>query len=290
MHPTYVAIESGLLRRLYVDERLTAEAIAARIGCAPITILRRLRRYGIRARSRGPLQQAKTLNGDVTWSANLAWAVGLIATDGNLSGDGRHLSLVSKDRDLLETFCACLHLDVAITPHLSGHGRSGLRVQWSDRQFYDWLIGVGLTPAKSLTLGPLAIPDEWFVDFFRGCIDGDGSIVTYIDRYNTFKKPEYVYKRLYVSIVSASLRFVDWLQATVRRLTGLAGELTVRRSPARNDIWRLRYAKAESLALLRWMYYSPDVPCLRRKRTTATVFLVRCEQPRRHGPGRPMVV
>ena len=33
-----------------------------------------------------------------------------------------------------------------------------------------------MTPEKSLTLGPLAIPDEYFPDFFRGCIDGDGSI------------------------------------------------------------------------------------------------------------------
>ena len=290
MHRAYVPIENALLRQLYVEERLTAEAIAARLGCSPITILRRLRTYGIRARSRGPLQQGKTLNGNLTWSANLAWSVGLIATDGNLSGDGRHLSLVSKDRQLLETFRACLNLHGAIAPHLSGHGRCGLRVQWSDRRFYDWLIGIGLTPAKSLTLGPLAVPDECFVDFFRGCIDGDGSIITYIDRYNTFKKPQYVYRRLYVSIVSASLRFVEWLQATVRRLTGLAGELAVRRVPTRNDLWRLRYAKGESVALLRWMYYSLDLPCLHRKRVTAAAFLVPAVGPRHRGPGRPMVV
>jgi hypothetical protein len=142
----------------------------------------------------------------------------------------------------------------------------------------------------NLTVGPLAIPDECFVDFFRGCIDGDGSIVTYTDHYNTFKKPQYVYTRLYVSIVSASLRFVDWLRATVRRLTGLAGELTVRRCPTRNNIWCLRYAKAASLALLRWMYYAPDVPCLRRKREIAAAFLLPCSLPPRRGPGRPVVI
>src|SRR2546423_10250786 len=37
----------------------------------------------------------------------------------------------------------------------------------------------GLTPAKSLTLRPLVIPDEYFAEFFRGCIDGDGSVVVY---------------------------------------------------------------------------------------------------------------
>src|SRR5712692_9034448 len=89
MNVSYDSIGPELLKRLYVDERSTAAEIAARVGCAPITILRRLRRFGIPTRPRGPSHQAKTLNGDTKWSPNLAYAVGLIATDGNLSGDGR---------------------------------------------------------------------------------------------------------------------------------------------------------------------------------------------------------
>lgn len=290
MQPSYIPIDAELLRQLYVDERLTADAIAARLHCSPITVLRRLRRFGIPARPRGPLHQARTLNGDITWSPNLAWVVGLIATDGNLSRDGRHLTLTSIDRDLLETLRVCLNLGVAITPQSGGHGHSGLRVQWSDRHFYDWLVGIGLTPAKSLTLRPLAIPDAVFSDFLRGCIDGDGSITTYIDRYNTFKKPTYVYTRLFVSIVSASPRFLEWLRATVQRLVGLSGHLIVKRSPLHKNIWCLRYAKRESLALLRWIYREPDAPCLRRKHDIAAQFLVPRSPPTRRGPGRPVVL
>jgi hypothetical protein len=150
---------------------------------------------------------------------------------------------------------------------------------------------VGLTPAKSLTLGPLAIPDEYFVDFFRGCVDGDGSIVSYIDRYNTFKSPSYVYTRLYVSLVSASSRFVDWLRATIQRLASLSGHVDVRRSAGRHDIWRLRYAKRESLALLRWMYYAQDVACLARKQNRAAPFLIpHSAEPGARRLGRPVVV
>src|SRR5438477_1744550 len=36
---------------------------------------------------------------------------------------------------------------------------------------------------------------------------------------------------------------------------------------------KLRYAKAESIRLLAWMYYAPAVPCLYRKRTKAEGFL-----------------
>lgn len=181
MNTSYVSIEAELLKRLSQGERLTAVEIAARIGCAPNTILRRLRRFGIPARPQGPVRQARTLNGDIRWSPALAYAIGLIATDGNLSGDGRHLTVTSKDRDLLETLRA------------------------------------------------LAIPDAVFADFVRGCIDGDGSVTVYVDTQHTDKRACYVDERLYVSLVSASRAFLDWIQATIHRLLSMNGSVAARR-------------------------------------------------------------
>jgi hypothetical protein len=287
MRSRCVPIDPDLLERLYVAEGLTADQIASRISCGVITILRRLRRLGVPIRQRGPRLTAP--RSPVSWSPDLAWAVGVLATDGNLSRDGRHLSIPSKDADLLESLRRCLTLQNSISRRVI-NSHQIYRLQWGDRQFYKWLLSIGLTPAKSLTLGPLAVPDEHFVHFFRGCIDGDGSIRTYVDHYNTFKKPTYIYTRLFVSIVSASPRFPEWLRATVRRLAGLSGSLTVKRSASRNDIWCLKYAKRESLALLRWMYQDPLAPCLRRKREIAEQFLVSRTRPQRHGPGRPVVV
>ena len=67
---------------------------------------------------------------------------------------------------------------------------------WYDRSLYEWLFEIGLTPAKSLTLRPVSVPDEYFADFFRGCIDGDGTILIYTDRYHARKCERYVYERL----------------------------------------------------------------------------------------------
>jgi len=189
------------------------------------------------------------------------------------------MTLVSSDYDLLETFRDCLGLEASITPHMGGFGSSSNRIQWGDRNFYDWLLIIGLMPAKSLRLGPLAIPDEYFADFMRGCIDGDGSIVTYIDRYNTFKSPKYVYTRLFVSIVSASYAFLEWLQGGVARLIDVNGALFLDKesAPGRARIWELKYAKHESIRLLRWMYYAPNIPCLERKHEKAQPFLIDSE-------------
>ncbi len=288
-----VRISEAQLRDMYLGQGLTIEKIAAAVGLAPTTVRRRMTDLGLAPRRRGPVaghprRRSSPDQCSCQWTPEVAYVVGLIATDGCLSRRQGLVTLTSKDMDLLETAARCLGVKYRIT--LSTNPRPCGRLQWRDTSFHRWLLDIGLTPAKSLTLGPLAVPDEYFADFLRGCIDGDGSIVTYVDRYNAFKSPTYVYTRLYVSIVSASPRFLGWLKATVLRLVGVSGRLTVKRIEGCNDLWCLKYAKRESLALLRRMYYSPEVPSLRRKREIAAPFLVQRERPPRRGPGRPMVV
>jgi hypothetical protein len=82
-----------------------------------------------------------------------------------------------------------------------------------------------------------------------------------------------VYERLYVSLVSASYPFLEWIQTTVRRLVGITGVIHEYRRPERRSIWDLRYAKAASIRLIRWMHYDATVPCLDRKRARAARFL-----------------
>src|SRR2546425_8606595 len=183
---------------MYFDEQRTIDEIAVRLGCGATTIARRLRRAGIMARRRGPnparyVPRSGCTLPAVGWSPRTAWVVGLLATDGNLSRTKR-LSITSKDRDLLETVKVCLGLTNAVGVCMNGRGQRYSKLQWGDRRFYEWLTVVGLTPAKSLTLGPLLIPDAYFADFFRGCIDGDGSVLVYTDRYHTRKKERYIYE------------------------------------------------------------------------------------------------
>ncbi len=273
MHPWYVPIDAEVLRRLYVDERLTTDEIAVRLGCTGTTVLRRLRKLGIPARAKGPVPRRQEEGKLISWNREMAYAVGLIATDGNLARGSRQITVTSKDVDLLETVRRCLQLKTPISASRSGAGKLCHRLQWRDSVLYEWLLTIGLTPAKSLTLGRLAVPDEHFADFVRGCIDGDGSIKTYTDRYHVSKNPTYVYERLFVSLVSASQSFLEWVRASIARLNGVRGSLTVRTAGRPHPLWCLKYAKRESIRLLRWMYYSRTVPCLARKQLRAEPFL-----------------
>ncbi len=76
-----------------------------------------------------------------------------------------------------------------------------------------------------------------------------------------------------VSLASASRPFIDWVQASVQRLTSLNGVIEAQHWKGRRVIRLLRYAKRESLDLLHWMYYAPDVPSLARKRAKAEPFM-----------------
>lgn len=191
-------------------------------------------------------------------SPTVAYAVGLITTDGNLSKDGRHIDLTSKDRKQLLTFMRCLGFRARITTKISGFtGTQIPRLQFSNVRLYRFLVSIGLTPAKTKTLAGLNIPDEYFFDFLRGHLDGDGHFYSYWDTRwpNSFM--------FYLVFNSGSERHIAWLRRQNDGLLGIHGHIT---NDRRHTTYHLKYAKREALLLLRKMYYDSNLPCLERKR------------------------
>ena len=212
------------------------------------------------------------------WRPELAYAIGVLVTDGNLSPDGRHIRFVSHDVEHLELLARILGLSNRITRHPGGFPSGRVfRLTFGDRLFYDWMVSIGVCPRKTLTIGRVDVPDDLFPDFLRGHLDGDGSIVHYIDRYNTRVNPKYVYERLYLKFLSASGDHVEWLGHTVKRLFGVKGYINVEppnpKLGGKASLHKLIFAKKGAIAVLRRMYYAPDMPCLARKRGVAEPFL-----------------
>lgn len=195
---------------------------------------------------------------DTTWSPELAYAVGLLATDGCLSPPGHLIDLTSKDREQLDNFRKCLNVNFRITKKANKNGEY-LRVQFKSVLFYRFLVSIGLTPAKSKTLGKLKIPNTYFFDFVRGVFDGDGSTYSYWD---SRWRSSFMY---YLCIASASRKFISWLQREIKSNLGIHGHITFSRK--RNVCYQLKYAKGDTLKLLRKMYKASRHPVyLSRKR------------------------
>ena len=194
----------------------------------------------------------------IEWSPNFAYALGLLATDGNLSIDGRHFDLTSKDREQLINFMKCLGIRVKIGYKTSGYtGRRRTRIQFGDVKLYRFLLGIGFMPAKTKILSEISMPRKYFFDFLRGHFDGDGTFYSYWDpRW----KSSFMF---YTEFISASQRHITWIRKELKKTLGIKGHVTKAKS---SSVYQLKYAKTESLKLLQKMYYNNAVVCLSRKR------------------------
>ena len=217
-----------------------------------------------------PLTEDKRVRGYRTlpleWSEPMAYIVGLLATDGCLSSDRRHIVLTSRDRELVETFLTCLGRPIRYTVGRTRRGKRAYYAQFSDVVFYDWLLARGLTPRKSLTLGAIDVPDQFLIPLTRGLLDGDGSVSIFRNKPTRARYPDYEYERLWLFFLSASQVHIDWLRDRIKNFAGLHGyvERIVRKK--KHDLFRLKYGKRESIILLRLLYADPNAPCLDRKR------------------------
>jgi len=192
------------------------------------------------------------------WSANLAYAIGLIATDGCLSSNRLLIDLTSKDKEQLLNFCKCVGVNFKIGNKWNKKGDECLRIQFKNRYFYDFLLSIGLTPRKSLTMGKLKIPNKHFYDFLRGSFDGDGSFYSYWDsRWRSSHM-------FYLTFSSASRMHILWLQEEIYKSLVINGHIS--KSQRKGSIYSLRYAKKDAMEIIRKMYYNPNVVCLSRKR------------------------
>src|SRR4030042_4826393 len=195
----------------------------------------------------------------IKWTPDFAYIIGLITTDGNLSPDKRHIHFTSKDKELILKFKKILKL----TNKIGKKSRGGSKIkkyfviQFGDINFYKFLLDIGLMPAKTKILNDIKIPKQYFFDFLRGHFDGDGSFYSYWDKR---WKSSFMF---YTIFCFAGRNNILWLRKMLLKFLKIKGHIT---HPKFNSTYQLKYAKKESIILLKRIYYSPKVSCLKRKR------------------------
>jgi len=199
------------------------------------------------------------------WSDEMAYIVGLTATDGCLFTGTRKINFKSEDRQLVETYLSVLGRTNRVKQAKTNAGGIVYFTEFHDSRLYEWFRSVGLTPRKSLTLGPIEVPDQYVVPLARGLMDGDGSVLNFVHRPTVKAQPRYRYERLRVCFHSASLTHIEWLRAQLRPIAHSRGYVEVRRLEGRHDFYKLKYEKGASEALLTAFYADPAAPRLVRK-------------------------
>lgn len=202
---------------------------------------------------------------DTTWTPTLAYAIGLMATDGCVA-DSDHVSFPSADLELVELFRQCLGKNNTISRFITRTGGVAYRVQFGDVKFCRWLATIGITGRKSLTIAALEVPDGLILPLTRGLLDGDGSIMNKTARADTGGRSDYHWEYLRTKFVSASRAHVEWLGDKLRPYAKESGYIEVTRARrGRHEMYALRYGKRASLRLLPLLYADPNAPRLTRK-------------------------
>ena len=120
---------------------------------------------GLRYMRRTPVEECKwsvhtsrTLS--LAWSDTMAYIVGLTATDGCLILGRRQVNFKSADRELVALYLQLLGRTNSLLSSRTRTGGVVYYTQFGDASWYHWLISIGLSSRKSLTLGPIAVPEQ----------------------------------------------------------------------------------------------------------------------------------
>lgn len=250
------------LRKLYTEQELSISQIAISQGCSETAVWRQLHKCNIEIRSQGG-QYTEYIPSEMlaTWpTPELAYAVGLIATDGHLGKGNNLIGFTSADKEQIKNYRDCLKLGAEVNtrvypPDQENH-KPIYRLNFSDRDFYAFLQELGLKPDKSTSMGALTIPNSVFADFARGCWDGDGCF--------SIQHRDGRLDQLRSNLTSSSPEFLKWVQKYIEELSGL-----------RSNTYgtELTYYGSQAIALGHWLYYEPGLPALSRKRAIWEQFV-----------------
>lgn len=139
----------------------------------------------------------------LNWSSDMAYILGFIYADGNLSKDKYRVRISSIDVEILQEISDVIESDRPIVKEQNTLG-SWYTMIIDNREIYQTLESIGLTPNKSLNCEVPVVPIEFKFDFIRGYFDGDGCVYAKTHKDSTIPT-------LSIDIATGSNKFKDGL-------------------------------------------------------------------------------
>lgn len=190
------------------------------------------------------------------WSHELAYFLGWMASDGNISEENNTFRITSTDIEHLESLFSLFSYGWKTsirewkTKEHSHYLPAGT-ISIAREDIMNKLIDYGIPPNKSLIMKMPYIPSKYMRDFVRGVFEGDGCIT-----YKSNLSPKIVF-------ATGSERFAYGLGKAIERQTGLKVHVYV----DNKNTWTLEYSSITSVKMLfKYMYNGvPSELILKRK-------------------------
>jgi DNA-binding transcriptional regulator WhiA len=154
---------------LYVNRELSTQEISEIAGCSPRYIRMVLRDFDVNLSKNPRRKNGYVVNNDFFkhWSNEMAYVLGFILADGNVSKNT--LTISQKDQLVLNLIRDAMRCNCPIK-------RDGniYKLHIARKCIVGDLRELGITENKSLTIEFPQVPAEYLPHFIRGVIDGDG--------------------------------------------------------------------------------------------------------------------
>lgn len=206
-------------------------------------------------------------------SKEKAYWLGFICADGCIHRNYKKVSLVSKDKEVIEKFKKAIKSDHKLREFSKFDNRTnktyyGCSIQIGNEIFYQHLINLGITPDKTDSLEMPRIDEQYYSYFFAGLFDGDGSVQEFT-KINKIKKENYKIghpvkiTKCKISLIS-TLEILSFLQKYMIEKLDINSLKMTRITKNRNNVWKL-YLYKDAKKFLDWIYNDETFPYLSRK-------------------------
>lgn len=187
----------------------------------------------------------------LTQSPNMAWLLGFIASDGNVSKDNNRIKigLSSVDKEILERIKEELSIEADITDYVTNNGFDVSELCWSSKKHKQILANYSIIPNKTFLLKPpYGLKEEYHIDYVRGYFDGDGSI-NLIKNSNGRGQGSVRFQ-----IASATEEILEWILDVLERHGITRPRIQVQIKPSGTPLYYFQYSSVMSRKIYHILY------------------------------------
>lgn len=183
-----------------------------------------------------------------------AYWLGYVCADGCIHKNSSKVSLISKDREIIEKFKMAIKSEHKLAELNKFDKRTetyniAYTIQITNELFQKHLIDLGVTSEKTDKLEMPNIPEEYYSYFFAGLFDGDGSLS--------------IYSKIRMSQIS-TLEILMFLQKYLLNNLNIQSLKLQKVSKNKSNVWKMFLYK-DAIKFMNWIYKDPEFSYLSRK-------------------------
>lgn len=265
-----------ILRRYVVDQKSVYQ-IQKELGFSQFVIEKILKEFNVQKRT---YVEAKQLSRKYTiddnffkvQSHNMAYVLGLLASDGNIAKNenGIFIELERTDEYLLKEINELTSNSRPIKyythKHPDGTETNAAKFQAWSAEWKKDLSVYNIVPAKTNTLKPpYFLNKKYYISYLKGYFDGDGSFY--------FNPSKYKWN---ISFCGASYEVISWIRDIFVNLYGIAvGKVEKQVLKSGNNFFRIIISGKENIKRIYQMWYQEETSsiCLLRKKKKFDDFM-----------------